>query len=45
MPSAPRTRAEEDGEHRSAKYLRSEEHGRELIGETPKTVPPALGAD
>ncbi|WP_185757001.1 hypothetical protein [Nocardia bhagyanarayanae] len=45
MPSAPRTRAEEDGEHRSAKYLRSEEHGQELIGETPKTVPPALGAD
>ncbi|MFI2473936.1 hypothetical protein [Nocardia xishanensis] len=45
MPSAPRTRTEEDGEHRTARYLRSEEHGQELIGETPKTVPPALGAD
>lgn len=34
----------EDGAHESATYLRTEEHGEELIGEVDKTVPPVLGA-
>ncbi|MEV0709201.1 hypothetical protein [Nocardia aurea] len=40
----PRVRPEEDGEHRSPRYLRSEEHATELLGEVERTVPPAIGA-
>ncbi|MEV2219364.1 hypothetical protein AB0E01_05745 [Nocardia vinacea] len=44
FPPGARGRRGEDGEHKSAKYLRTEEHGEELIGEVEKTVPPVLGA-
>ncbi|MGW0245297.1 hypothetical protein ACWDYH_01505 [Nocardia goodfellowii] len=45
MPPRGQARGEPDGEHKTAKYLRSKEHTKELLGETEKTVPPALGAD
>ncbi|WP_194815396.1 hypothetical protein [Nocardia sp. XZ_19_385] len=45
MPPRGHARGEDDGEHKSAKYLRTKEHTKELLGETEKTVPPALGAD
>ncbi|MET7773491.1 hypothetical protein [Nocardia sp. NPDC005366] len=41
---AARGRGEEDGEHRSPRYLRTEEHATELLGEVEPTVPPAIGA-
>ncbi|MEV5833899.1 hypothetical protein [Nocardia sp. NPDC052112] len=44
FPPGARARRGEDGEHQSARYLRTEEHGAELIGEVDKTVPPVLGA-
>ncbi|MFI6367015.1 hypothetical protein ACIBG0_30175 [Nocardia sp. NPDC050630] len=44
FPPGARPRRGEDGEHKSARYLRTEEHGEELIGEVEKTVPPVLGA-
>ncbi|MFI7668138.1 hypothetical protein [Nocardia sp. NPDC049526] len=44
FPPGARGRRGADGEHKSAKYLRTEEHGEELIGEVEKTVPPVLGA-
>ncbi|MFI6775161.1 hypothetical protein [Nocardia sp. NPDC050412] len=44
LPPGARPGRGEDGEHKSAKYLRTEEHGEELIGEVEKTVPPVLGA-
>ncbi|MEV6134804.1 hypothetical protein AB0L63_01765 [Nocardia sp. NPDC051990] len=43
-PPSARGRRGEDGEHKSATYLRTEEHGEQLIGEVEKTVPPVLGA-
>ncbi|MEU8901133.1 hypothetical protein AB0C65_35070 [Nocardia sp. NPDC048505] len=45
MPPRGHARGEEDGEHKAAKYLRSKENSKKLLGETEKTVPPALGAD
>jgi hypothetical protein len=44
LPPGARGRRGEDGEHKAAAYLRTEEHGEELIGEVDKTVPPVLGA-
>ncbi|WP_433682870.1 PPE domain-containing protein [Nocardia sp. CA-119907] len=44
FPPGARARRGEDGEHKAAAYLRTEEHGEELIGEVEKTVPPVLGA-
>ncbi|WP_330250207.1 hypothetical protein OG874_28655 [Nocardia sp. NBC_00565] len=44
LPPGARARRGADGEHKSATYLRTEEHGEELIGEVDKTVPPVLGA-
>lgn len=44
FPPGARGRRGEDGEHKAATYLRTEEHGEELIGEVEKTVPPVLGA-
>ncbi|MEU0499748.1 hypothetical protein [Nocardia sp. NPDC005998] len=44
FPPGARARRGEDGEHKAARYLRTEEHGEELIGEVEKTVPPVLGA-
>ncbi|WP_433731785.1 PPE domain-containing protein [Nocardia sp. CA-129566] len=44
LPPGVRGRRGEDGEHKAAAYLRTEEHGEELIGEVEKTVPPVLGA-
>ena len=44
LPPRAGGRRDEDGEHKSATYLRTEEHGEELIGEAEKTVPPVLGA-
>ncbi|MFX0575830.1 PPE domain-containing protein [Nocardia nepalensis] len=44
LPPRARGRRGEDGEHKAAAYLRTEEHGEELIGEVDKTVPPVLGA-
>ncbi|MGN2636017.1 hypothetical protein ACTD5D_07455 [Nocardia takedensis] len=45
MPPGARGRGEDDGEHRAARYLRSEEHAADLLGEPEKTVPPAIGAE
>lgn len=45
LPPRVRGRRERDGEHHSPGYLRNEEHGKELVGETEHTVPPVLGAD
>ncbi|WP_054816253.1 hypothetical protein [Nocardia arizonensis] len=45
VPPGARGRGDGDGEHRSPKYLRSEEHAAELLGEVKPTVPPALGAE
>ncbi|MBH0775997.1 hypothetical protein [Nocardia bovistercoris] len=44
-PAGARGRGEGDGEHRSPRYLRTEEHAAELLGEPERTVPPVLGAD
>ncbi|MEW1735620.1 hypothetical protein AB0346_06690, partial [Nocardia beijingensis] len=33
----------DDDEHNSPKYLRTEEHAKELLGEVKPTVPPVLG--
>ncbi|MGY4099641.1 hypothetical protein ACW2Q0_08775 [Nocardia sp. R16R-3T] len=43
FPPGARSRRAEDGDHKSAAYLRTEEHGEHLIGEVDKTVPPVLG--
>ncbi|MEV0298721.1 hypothetical protein [Nocardia sp. NPDC050710] len=45
MPPGARARDEEDGEHKSPRYLRTEEHATELIGEVKPTVPPVIGAE
>ncbi|WP_159843190.1 hypothetical protein [Nocardia sp. CY41] len=43
VPPGLRGRRAEDDEHKSPKYLRTEEHAKELLGEVQPTVPPALG--
>ncbi|MGK8487155.1 hypothetical protein [Nocardia asiatica] len=43
VPPGMRGRRTDDDEHRSPKYLRTEEHAKELLGEVQPTVPPALG--
>ncbi|WP_405160987.1 hypothetical protein OG203_32085 [Nocardia sp. NBC_01499] len=43
FPHGGRTRGEDDGEHKTAGYLRTEEHAKELLGEVEKTVPPVIG--
>ncbi|BDT97678.1 hypothetical protein [Nocardia sputorum] len=43
VPPGLRGRRAEDEEHKSPKYLRTEEHAKELLGEVQPTVPPALG--
>ncbi|WP_040798181.1 WXG100 family type VII secretion target [Nocardia higoensis] len=45
LAAAARLGAKADIEHHLPDYLRTGEHGRELLGEREKTVPPALGAD
>jgi hypothetical protein len=42
-PPGLRGRRADDDEHKSPKYLRTEEHAKELLGEVQPTVPPALG--
>lgn len=43
MPPGMRGRRTDDDEHKSPKYLRTEEHAKELLGEVKPTVPPVLG--
>lgn len=43
FPHGARSRGEDDGEHKSPGFLRTEEHAKELLGEVEKTVPPVLG--
>ncbi|MFG3617400.1 hypothetical protein [Nocardia sp. NPDC047654] len=43
VPPGLRGRRTDDDEHKSPKYLRTEEHAKELLGEVQPTVPPALG--
>ncbi|MCC3329008.1 hypothetical protein [Nocardia abscessus] len=43
VPPGMRGRRTDDDEHKSPKYLRTEEHAKELLGEVQPTVPPALG--
>ncbi|MFI6170121.1 hypothetical protein ACIBCN_25295 [Nocardia sp. NPDC051052] len=43
FPHGGRTRGEDDGEHKSPNFLRTEEHAKELLGEVEKTVPPVIG--
>ncbi|UAK34792.1 hypothetical protein K8O92_13715 [Nocardia asteroides] len=43
IPPGLRGRRTDDDEHKSPKYLRTEEHAKELLGEVKPTVPPALG--
>ncbi|PXX68733.1 hypothetical protein DFR70_102418 [Nocardia tenerifensis] len=43
FPHGVRGRGEDDGEHKSPGFLRTEEHAKELLGEVEKTVPPVLG--
>ncbi|WP_063051172.1 hypothetical protein [Nocardia arthritidis] len=43
VPPGLRGRRADDDEHKSPKYLRTEEHAKELLGEVQPTVPPALG--
>lgn len=43
FPHGGRTRGEDDGEHKSPGFLRTEEHAKELLGEVEKTVPPVIG--
>ncbi|MEU6832749.1 hypothetical protein ABZ894_29240 [Nocardia beijingensis] len=42
-PPRLRGRRTDDDEHNSPKYLRTEEHAKELLGEVKPTVPPVLG--
>ncbi|MFC9436856.1 hypothetical protein [Nocardia sp. NPDC057030] len=43
FPHGARSRGDDDGEHKSPGFLRTEEHAKELLGEVEKTVPPVLG--
>ncbi|MGV9546373.1 hypothetical protein ACWDSF_34090 [Nocardia beijingensis] len=43
VPPRLRGRRTDDDEHNSPKYLRTEEHAKELLGEVKPTVPPVLG--
>ncbi|MEU1962664.1 hypothetical protein [Nocardia sp. NPDC019304] len=43
VPPGLRGRRTDDDEHDSPKYLRTEEHAKELLGEVKPTVPPVLG--
>ncbi|WP_218004136.1 hypothetical protein, partial [Nocardia araoensis] len=43
VPPGLRGRRTDDDEHKSPKYLRTEEHAKELLGEVKPTVPPVLG--
>lgn len=43
VPPGLRGRRTDDDEHNSPKYLRTEEHAKELLGEVKPTVPPVLG--
>ncbi|GAA5088761.1 PPE domain-containing protein [Nocardia iowensis] len=38
-----RGRGEDDDEHKTPGYLRTEEHAKELLGEVERTVPPVIG--
>ncbi len=44
LPPGVAARREQDDAHKSAKYLRSEENAKKLLGEVEKTVPPVFGA-
>ncbi|WP_330228580.1 hypothetical protein OHA40_20905 [Nocardia sp. NBC_00508] len=43
IPPGMRGKGADDDEHKSPKYLRTEEHAKELLGEVKPTVPPVLG--
>ncbi|MBF6300774.1 hypothetical protein IU459_24980 [Nocardia amamiensis] len=43
IPPGMRGRRADDDEHKSPKYLRTEEHAKELLGEVKPTVPPVFG--
>ncbi|WP_040782492.1 PPE domain-containing protein [Nocardia pneumoniae] len=43
IPPGMRGRRTDDDEHKSPKYLRTEEHAKELLGEVKPTVPPVFG--
>ncbi|MEV6555612.1 hypothetical protein AB0M22_07840 [Nocardia sp. NPDC051756] len=43
FPHGARSRGDDDGEHKSPGFLRTEEHAKELLGEVEKTVPPVIG--
>ncbi|MFG1791765.1 hypothetical protein [Nocardia sp. NPDC049149] len=45
FPPGRGSQREDDDEHKSPRYLRTEEHAKELIGEVKPTVPPVLGVD
>ena len=45
IPPGIHSRKEDDDRHKTPRFLRTEEHAEELIGEVEPTVPPVIGAE